>query len=112
MDWLCNVARQLQWGVELAAVASKLVLGELPLWRAEESSEHICNCIGVAGPCLHTASLLGSVARAVVGSSFLETSKQQWLSTMSAAVFELARVRPAPGAMSKCKVCREVIYHT
>ena len=41
-DWLCNIARQLQRGVDLAAVAPKLVLGDLPLWRAEESSEHIC----------------------------------------------------------------------
>ena len=57
-DWLCNVARQLQWGVELAAVAPKLVLGDLPPWRAEESSEYIHDCIGVAGACLRTASLL------------------------------------------------------
>ena len=74
-DWLCNVARQLQWGVDLAAVAPKLVLGDLPLWRAEESSEHIYDYIGVAGAFLLTASLLGSVARAVVGSSFSEASK-------------------------------------
>ena len=75
-DWLCNVARKLQWGVDLAAVARKLVLGDLPPWRAEESSKLIRNCIGMAGACLHTASLLGSVARAVVGSSFSEASKQ------------------------------------
>ena len=74
-DWLCNFARQLQRGVDLAAVAPKLVLGDLPPWRAEESSEHIRNCIGLAWACLCTASLLGSVARAVVGSSFMEVSK-------------------------------------
>ena len=61
--------------MDLAAVAPKLVLGDLPPWRAEESSEHINDCIGIAGACLHTASLLGSVARAVVGSSFSEVSK-------------------------------------
>ena len=61
--------------VDLAAVAPKLVLQDLPPWRAEESSEHIRDCIGVAGACFHTASLLGSVARAVVGSSFSEASK-------------------------------------
>ena len=74
-DWLSNVARQLQLGVDLAAVAPKFVLGDLPPWRAEESSEHIYDCIGVAGACLHTALLLGSVARAVVGSSFSDVSK-------------------------------------
>ena len=74
-DWLCNVARQLQRGLDLAAVAPKLVLGDMPLWKAEESSKHIHNCIGVAGACLHTASLLGSEAKAMVGSSFLEVSK-------------------------------------
>ena len=74
-DWLCNVTRQLQRGVDLAAVAPKLVLGDLPPWKAEESSKHIHDCIGVAGACLHTASLLGSVARAMVGSSFSKVSK-------------------------------------
>ena len=62
-------------GCDLAAVAPKLVLGDLPPWRAEESSKHIHNCIDVAGACLHIAPLLGSVARAVVGSSFSEVSK-------------------------------------
>ena len=81
--------------MDLAAAALKLVLGDLPPWRAEESSEYIHDCIGVAGACLCTASLLGSVARAVVGSSLSEASKQQWLSTMSAAVFESAGARPA-----------------
>ena len=33
--------------MHLAAVALKLVLGDLPLWKAEESSKHICDCIGV-----------------------------------------------------------------
>ena len=75
VDWLCNVVRQLQQGMDIAAVAPKLVLGDLPPWRAEESSEHIRDCIGVAGACLHTAPLLGSVARAVVESSFSEVSK-------------------------------------
>ena len=51
-DWLCNVVRQLQWGMDLAAVAPKLLLGDLPQWRAEESSEHICDCIGVSEACL------------------------------------------------------------
>ena len=74
-DWLCNVEIQLQRGVDLAAVAPKLVLGDLPLWRAEESSKHIHNCIGVGGACLCTVSLLESVSRAVVGSSFPEASK-------------------------------------
>ena len=51
-DWLCNVARQLQRGVDLATVAPKLVLGDLPPWRAEESSKNIRDCIDVAGACL------------------------------------------------------------
>ena len=63
------------WGVDLAAVAPKLVLGNLPPWRAEESSKHIHSCIGVVGACLCTACLLGSVARAVVRSSFSKDSK-------------------------------------
>ena len=40
--------------MDLAAVAPKLVLGDLPPWRAEESSEYIHDCIGVAGACLHS----------------------------------------------------------
>ena len=73
--WLCNIVRQLQQGIDLAAVAPKLVLGDLPPWRAEESSDHIRDCVGIGGACLCTASLLGSVVRAVVGSSFSEASK-------------------------------------
>ena len=56
-------------------MAPKLLLGHLPPRRAEESSEHIRDYIGVAGVCLHTASLLGSVARVVVGRNFSEASK-------------------------------------
>ena len=94
--------------MDLAAVPPKLVLGDLPLWTAEESSKNIHDCIGIAGAFLRTASLLGSVVRAMVGRSFSEVSKKQWSSTMSAAVFEPAGTRPAPGAMNKCKVCGEL----
>ena len=61
--------------MDLAVVVPKLVLGDLPPWRAEESNEHILNGIGVAGACLRTKTLLGSVVGAMVGSSFSEVSK-------------------------------------
>ena len=44
--------------MNLAAVAPKMVLGDLPLWRAEESSEHIHDCMFQEGFGLSSSPLL------------------------------------------------------